>query len=118
MKSRTLVSLASSGLQRREFCVTRICDQLDLTCMTLLCTLTLSTEEVARSSPPPGASSTPEHPKPLGHQGLPIFDLPWLGQATIRLETLLLDSHQRRQRIPPPPTRNCPNDHEEASQDC
>merc|ERR1712126_595817 len=46
-------------LQRREFCVTRICDQLDLTCMTLLCTLTPSTEEVARSSPPPGASSTP-----------------------------------------------------------
>ena len=27
---------------------------------------------------------------------LPIFDLPWLGQATIRLETLLLDPHQRR----------------------
>merc|ERR1712126_327105 len=58
-KSRTPVSLASSGLQKREFCVTRICDQLDLTCMTLLCTLTPSTEEVARSSPPPGASSTP-----------------------------------------------------------
>merc|ERR1712227_760715 len=59
MKSRTLVSLASSGLQRREFCVTRICVPLDLTCMTWLCTLTLSTGAEDRSSPPPGVSSTP-----------------------------------------------------------
>ena len=43
----------------REYCVTRTCALAGLTCTTWHFTLTLYTEEVVRSFPPPGGSCTP-----------------------------------------------------------
>merc|ERR1719312_1862771 len=51
--------LASSGLLRRVFCVTRTCVQQGLTFMMLHSMLMLSIVVVARSSPPPGGFCTP-----------------------------------------------------------